>query len=73
MNQFVRDVDSLIDEQSLDSLIRDFKNFESVLLVTSDNLNRTIVNVSEASQKVRAVINREKIAPIPFKEVDLLA
>lgn len=33
---FARDIDSLYDQSVMDTLIRDFPNFESVLLLTSD-------------------------------------
>ena len=33
---FARDIDSIFDENVMDTLIRDFPNFESVLLLTGD-------------------------------------
>ena len=64
VNNFVLDIDSLYNEKALDTLIKDFSNFESVIKVTNENLDSALKGTNKSLQEAQDIIKREKIPPI---------
>ena len=52
---------SMFDDSIMNSLICDYPSFESVLMITNDNVSRSIAKVRNATAAAKKVVDRERI------------